>query len=334
MASGSADPYVYRDSDVLVNKPGIRDKAALRTFEYEIAALREQELANKPLPEKFDYAHLKAIHKHLFQDVYDWAGQERTTDLSKGGTTFERQRRLDLMGGVISDKIAAQNNLRGLDRHQFVDRLTLLYADLNMLHAFREGNGRSTRAFLGQIARGAGYELDQRIIDREKGEWNLAAKIAVDPLNKDLRPIRDIFREAVRTSRSVAFETLPREEALKRHPELERQYKDLDLKKAQIAQSYPGNEKAQAHFFTQARSEIIRNLDQGAVVQRPPGAVAAVAAIQKKVEHDGLNEQQRRIVMARVEQNANASVQKGQTPNVRIIEDRPVAVSRTRDVER
>lgn len=334
MASGSADPYVYRDTSVLINKHGIRDKDALRAFEYEHAATRELELGKWPLPEKFDYAHLKSIHKHLFQDTYDWAGQQRVTDLSKGGTTFERERRLELMGGVISDSVERQNNLRGLDKKTFVDRITVLYSELNEFHAFREGNGRATRVYLEQLARGAGYVLDQRVIERQKAEWNLAAKIAVDRENKDLRPIRDIFKEAIRTSRSVAFEALPREEALKRHPELERNYKDLDLKQAQIAQSYPGNEKAKAHFLAQARSEIIRNLDQGVVAQRPPGAIAAVTAIQKKVEQDGLTEQQRKIVMARVEANANASVQKGQTPNVQIVDERTVAVSQRRDAER
>lgn len=334
VASGFTDPYLYPDTGVLINKPGIRDKAALRAFEYEQAASRERELAEKPLPAKFDYAHLKSIHKHLFSDVYEWAGQPRVIELSKGGTIFERERRLELMGGVISDKIERQNNLQGLDKKQFVDQITIIYSELNQLHSFREGNGRAVRVFLEQLARGAGYVLDQRVIDKQAGEWNLAAKIAVDRENKDLRPIRAIFDEAIRTSRSVAFESLPREEALKRHPELERNFKDFDLKKLQITQSYPGNDKAQAHFLAEAKAEIIRNLEQGVVARRPPGAIAAVTAIQKKVEQDGLSEQQRRIVMARVEANANAVVQKGHPPNVQIVEERTVAAGPRRDAER
>lgn len=258
------DPYVYRGTSVLINKAGIRDKEALKTYEYERAGLRAKELATAPLPAKFDYAHLKKIHEHLFKDVYDWAGQQRTIDLSKGGTTFDRKSRLDLIGDAISDKIEVQNGLKGLDKPQFVEKIAVLYGELNAFHPFREGNGRATREFLGQLARSAGYELDQRKIDNDKGQWNEAARQAVSKVNKDLAPIKAIFTAAIRPSRAVAFETLPKEEALKRHPDLARHFAALDDLLKQLPSKHPGNLKAQDHFFSQAYKETIRKLDQGA----------------------------------------------------------------------
>ena len=83
-----ADPYVYSGTDVLKNKPGLRDEGALRTFEYEQTASRAQDLNSKPIAGKFDLDHLKAIHKHLFQDVYEWAGEVRTVNFRKDAVPF------------------------------------------------------------------------------------------------------------------------------------------------------------------------------------------------------------------------------------------------------
>ena len=84
MATG-VDPYVYPGTNVLRNKHGMRDSAALRAFEYERSAVRSVQIRKQPLPERFDLAHLKKLHKHFFQDVYEWAGEAREIDIAKGG---------------------------------------------------------------------------------------------------------------------------------------------------------------------------------------------------------------------------------------------------------
>jgi fido (protein-threonine AMPylation protein) len=72
------DPYVYPETDVLINKAGIRDPAKLEQFERLMTAQRMlQPLTRTPIT----YAGYKAIHRHLFQDVSDWAGQPRTVDI-------------------------------------------------------------------------------------------------------------------------------------------------------------------------------------------------------------------------------------------------------------
>lgn len=77
--------YTYPDSDVLVNLADIRDAQTLHDFERGRTALRHIELDVIPIKGNFDLEHLKAIHKHLFQDVYSWAGQLRTVNIGKNG---------------------------------------------------------------------------------------------------------------------------------------------------------------------------------------------------------------------------------------------------------
>lgn len=260
------DPYADPISGVLHNKPGLRDDASLKEFEYEHTAGRLRELAQTPIEGKFDMAHLKAIHGYVFQDVYDWAGQARVVNISKGGSAFTHPGYLDSHGAKIAAALESENFLKGLDKPAFVDRLAHHYAELNALHPFREGNGRVTREFLGQLARGAGYELDQTKIDNTKEQWNLAAKASV---RGDLGPIKQVFTEAVRYSRAVAFEKLPEAEALGKHPELKGAFDGLKVMASAIAERFPGNDKAQALYGVQARSEVLRKLDSGQVLASP-----------------------------------------------------------------
>src|ERR1700716_309780 len=79
------DPYTYENSTVLVNKLDLREQAELEAFEAEISSAR----ADESLPEgNLDFAHYKAVHHHLFQDVYEWAGNARTVRMFKGGNPF------------------------------------------------------------------------------------------------------------------------------------------------------------------------------------------------------------------------------------------------------
>src|SRR6267378_3166240 len=84
----STDPYTYPGTDVLRNIPDIRDSRLMADLEANATAARLVELDAAPLDGRFDEAHLKAIHKHIFQDVYSWAGEFRTVNISKGGQLF------------------------------------------------------------------------------------------------------------------------------------------------------------------------------------------------------------------------------------------------------
>ena len=260
-----ADPYTYPGTRVLRNIPGIRDDATLRDFEYEQTKLRIEELRENPIPGKFDLEHLKAIHAHVFQDVYEWAGKTRTVNISKNGAAFAQPAFIDGAGRQLGEAIAKENNLQGLEKPQFVERLALYYSDWNALHPFREGNGRTTRELIGQIAREAGYDLDQTRIDNSKDQWNDAARRS---FHGDLAPVKEILTEAIRPSRAVAFEKLPEAEACAKFPELRRAFDGLRAVEDLARASMPGDPERVAGYMQQVRAEFAKRLEQGQPLER------------------------------------------------------------------
>lgn len=156
---------------------------------------------------------------------------------------------------------------RGVDKPAFVAALADHYANWNALHPFREGNGRATREFIAQIARAAGYELDQTRIDNRGNQWNEAARRS---MGGNLRGIEEIFIVAVRPARAVAFEHLPEHEALKKHPELVDAFAGLHAIEQALNARFPNNRKAQAPYLVGAREALIKQLDTGAVPQIAP----------------------------------------------------------------
>jgi len=265
MRSEFADPYVYPGTRTLRNIPGIRDDGALRDYEYERTELRISQLRDNPIPGKFDLAHLKAVHAHVFQDVYEWAGETRTVSISKNGERFAQPAFIESAGRQLGAAIAKEDNLQGLEKPQFVERLALHFSDWNALHPFREGNGRTTRELIGQIAREAGYELDQTRIDNNKDQWNEAARRS---FHGDLGPVKEILTEAIRPSRAIAFEKLPEAEACAQFPELRRAFDGLRAAEDLARASMPGHPERVAGYMQQVRSEFAKRLEQGEPLER------------------------------------------------------------------
>ena len=168
-----ADPYSVDGTDVLKNKLGITDAENFRQAERRLTATRIIELRREPLPGKVDLDHLKKIHKYIFQDVYKWAGQARTVNISKGDV-FCLPEHIDSAGKEIFDKLAKADHLKGLNADQFAEKAGALLSDINHLHPFREGNGRAQRELVLQVARNAGHDLewskisDERMIEASK----------------------------------------------------------------------------------------------------------------------------------------------------------------------
>lgn len=126
---------------------------------------RMLELAAQPLDGSFDYAHMKAIHRYIFQDIYEWAGQERTapTDgpmYKDGHAYYPAGPALTAAAYEEYAKIAASDYLRGLDHGEFVSELAERWGELNVIHSFREGNTRSQFVFFSHLCEQAGYRLD------------------------------------------------------------------------------------------------------------------------------------------------------------------------------
>lgn len=151
------DPGHYPGTSVLINLLDIRDLDELAAFEAEIVSARGEEA----LPEgKFDKTHYLQIHKHLFGDVYVWAGQPRTIRTGKGGNWFCYPEHIDAQLDDVFRKLKKDGFLSGRDKYSFAEGAAAFLAYLNAIHAFREGNGRAQLAFVALLAQFAGYVLD------------------------------------------------------------------------------------------------------------------------------------------------------------------------------
>lgn len=187
------DPYLIPGTRVLRNKLGIADRAELDFAERRFAAQRTSEGAPGG---DFDLAHLKAIHGHLFQDVYAWAGQVRTGDISKDGTAFQPLRFVESGMADVHRRVIKADYLRGLSADDFARKAGEIIGDVNYVHPFREGNGRTQLEYLRQLGERAGHPLDPGRLDRD--QW-IAASVASHSAN--YAPMAAAIGEQVRLER-------------------------------------------------------------------------------------------------------------------------------------
>lgn len=175
--------YTLDDGLTVKNKLGATSHSALEIAEadYVRNRLLQMELGHGPTGQ-FDAAHLKAIHHHLFQDVYEWAGHTRDERVALSDGTIATEPLLRKMDGSafmagpmipealdrIAGSLRAANYLCGLPREEFARRAADVMVDLNGVHPFREGNGRTQRVFMRALATEAGHELDFAIVSRER----------------------------------------------------------------------------------------------------------------------------------------------------------------------
>jgi cell filamentation protein len=152
------DPYLNPESGAIVNLLGISDPAALAVAEATIVAARTRQLETRPLPGDHDVAHLQAFHRHLFGDVYPWAGDFRTVNIARSASFGDWRHIRTYLDQVFAD-LATEHHLVGLGRADFVRRLAHYLGEVNAAHPFREGNGRTQRAFFRQLAGDAGWSL-------------------------------------------------------------------------------------------------------------------------------------------------------------------------------
>jgi cell filamentation protein len=155
--TGDDDPYVLPGTKILRNRLGITDPRTLDRIERRLVLQRIKDGA----PEGgFDLAHLRAIHRHLFQDVYDWAGELRTVEISKGGHQFQFRQYIHTGMADVYRRLQAANFLRGSAPEAFAQEAAVIIGDVNYVHPFREGNGRAQMQYLKQLAAQAGHEVD------------------------------------------------------------------------------------------------------------------------------------------------------------------------------
>ena len=158
----------YEGTNVLKNKFGLKEEKQLVIAERNItsALIAKAELEIPFCNVNFEF--YKDLHKYVFGDIYEWAGQTRKVDFSKKNTKFCNADEIEQKGIMIFQQLIKNNFFRDMKRKEFICELTELYCDLNMLHPFREGNGRIQRLFLSMLLRNINKSIDFTKIDKDE----------------------------------------------------------------------------------------------------------------------------------------------------------------------
>ncbi|TCT14041.1 cell filamentation protein [Natranaerovirga pectinivora] len=182
--------YCYPNTDVLINKFNIKDALKLESLERDLTALRINELIQNPIEGHFDLVHLQDIHRYIFQDIYVWAGELRIIRIAKG-VMFAYPEHIEDESKKVFSLLNRENHLMGLSFDEFCERLAFYKSEINMLHPFREGNGRVIREFIRNLAHYNGYEI---IYPLDKSSYIEAMKAS--PSNVTL--LKDFFKHIIR----------------------------------------------------------------------------------------------------------------------------------------
>jgi cell filamentation protein len=189
------DPeYTYTDpkTGILRNLANITDQDVLLFIESGAVTKRIQELYENPVKIK-GIESLFAIHRHLFQDIYSWAGKKRNVEISKDGKQFFPTTHFENAYRFIDTLISDYKNIRKNNKRQLAEKLAEILDSVNYLHPFREGNGRAQREFLRSLALEKGLTLninppdDRRIYDQ----------YMQGTINSDLKTLTELIIELI-----------------------------------------------------------------------------------------------------------------------------------------
>ena len=186
-----SDHYCYSGTSVLKNRLNIRDFKEFEDAEREITAFTISLVEYREPP--YDLSYLQLLHKKLFNELYEWAGELRTVNIFKGDTTFCYYDNLEQYSSDLFGKLEKEEWLKGLDKNSFCEKLAEYYCEFNMVHPFREGNGRVQRLFFEHLALYNGYVLDWNSIVHTD-EWIQANIDGVI----DYNPMENIFKRIVK----------------------------------------------------------------------------------------------------------------------------------------
>lgn len=183
--------YVYPGTDVLINLAGIRDQETLNRFESIVTKERLSELKLTPIKGTFDLEYMKKIHQYIFADIYPFAGQLRTEDIAKGDFRFAPTQYMEPYANDLFKQLHKERNLKGLSADRFADRAAYYVAEINVIHPFREGNGRTQREFIRQLSKQAGHELDWSRVNPDRVlHASIRSKV-------DTKPLKNVLQDAI-----------------------------------------------------------------------------------------------------------------------------------------
>lgn len=183
----------YENTSVLINKFGIRNEEQLNTLEQSITSVLIAK-ASMDIPfENVDFDFYKELHRYVFSDIYDWAGEIRSVNMSKKGTAFCPANKIVENGLRVFDNLQKSNFLKDLSNEDFLDKFVELYCELNYLHPFREGNGRIQRLFLSMLLNHIGKKINFADIDDD-----LFMIATIKSVSGDIFMLKDIFKEHIK----------------------------------------------------------------------------------------------------------------------------------------
>lgn len=195
-----ANKYQYLDSNqkyinengVLYNLADIQDEKILVLYESLKVTKRVEELFDNPIKIKDSNSLLK-IHKHLFQDVYKWAGQVRTVNISKDGNPFFDGERFDIAFQYVDNLILEYRKIKKTNRTEIANKLAEILDNINYLHPFREGNGRTQREFLRLLALEKGFILNLNPPDNK----NVYERYMKGAIESDVKILTELILELI-----------------------------------------------------------------------------------------------------------------------------------------
>lgn len=152
--------YFYKTCDVLVNKLDLKNAEELEAYERQVVALKLLIIENTSFTKNFDKVRLKEIHRYLFNEVYDFAGEFREENLAKDDFRFASCEFISSELDRILEDLQDLSVFKELSTAEIADKLAYIMSELNVVHPFREGNGRTYREFIRQLASELGYSLD------------------------------------------------------------------------------------------------------------------------------------------------------------------------------
>jgi len=184
------DPYCYPGTAVLRNHLGIAEYGLLAEAERALSEVAAESIEFTPPP--YDLSYLKSIHQRLFSDLYDWAGELRTVDISKDETHFCMTSRIEPEANKLFDSLAKADWFQNLDRTSLISASAELFGDINVVHPFREGNGRAQRILFEHIIVNAGYEISWWAVDAQ--EW---VQANIDAVVCDYAALTSVFERCI-----------------------------------------------------------------------------------------------------------------------------------------
>ena len=189
------DPYIDQETGILRNLIGAKTWQELQKAEADIIGISQIALAD--IPRTNDLTELRAIHKALFGKIYDWAGQLRTVDIKKGSEEyFLSFAEFDTGTTFVFGELRKENYLKGLNQEKIVERLAYFYEQLNYIHPFREGNGRTQRVFWSRVVKDAGYVINWKDVIGD--ELDKASQIGRE--KGDIEPLIKMFSRITRST--------------------------------------------------------------------------------------------------------------------------------------